>query len=39
MRDASVFSHKRTGKLLETGEPCAVKAASTVRGGAVGNVL
>ncbi len=25
--------------LLETGEPCALKGASTVRGGAVGNVL
>jgi hypothetical protein len=30
--------HKRTGRSLETGEPCAVKAASTVRGGVVGNV-
>jgi hypothetical protein len=24
--------------LLETGEPCALKGARTVRGGAVGNV-
>jgi hypothetical protein len=36
---ASVFNHKRTGKPLETGEPCAVKAARTVRGGAVRNGL
>jgi hypothetical protein len=27
-----VFDHKGTGRLLETGEPCALKGARTVRG-------
>lgn len=38
-RDASVFNHKLTRQPLKTGEPDAVKVASPVRGGAVGDGL
>ena len=35
-RKASAFNGTGTKKLLETGEPCALKGASTVRRGAAG---